>query len=71
MLTQDGMSAIDLGSAYGDTARRMARESGCKVTCIDISKMENKRNVELTSEADLGHLVSVKTASFTDTKVFC
>jgi sarcosine/dimethylglycine N-methyltransferase len=48
---------MDMGSAYGGSARVCAKKYGCPVTCIDISAKENARNREMTKEQGLEHLV--------------
>jgi sarcosine/dimethylglycine N-methyltransferase len=55
-----GVSQVmDMGSAYGGSARTCARKYGCQVTCIDISSRENARNRELSKKEELEHLIRI------------
>ncbi|MFC3994721.1 methyltransferase domain-containing protein [Nocardiopsis sediminis] len=62
----DGTDVIDLGSGYGGSARYLARTFGCRVTCLNLSEVENERNRELNREAGLDHLIEVVDGSFED-----
>ncbi|MFC4563581.1 methyltransferase domain-containing protein [Nocardiopsis mangrovi] len=64
-LTAD-TAVIDLGSGYGGSARYLARTFGCRVTCLNLSEVENERNRELNREARLDHLIEVVDGSFED-----
>ena len=55
---------IDLGAGYGGSARFMAKTTGCEVTCLNISEVQNQRNRELNKEQSLEKLVSVRHGSF-------
>ena len=55
---------LDLGAGYGGAARWLARQYGCKVTCVNISEVQNKRNREKTREQGLEALVEVIDGSF-------
>ena len=55
---------LDLGAGYGGAARYLAKTYGCKVTCLNISGVENERNKVKTKEQGLGHLVEVVEGSF-------
>ncbi len=57
-------SVIDIGAGYGGSARQVAKAFGCKVTCINISEVENERNREFNKEQKLDHLITVEDASF-------
>jgi len=50
---------LDMGAGYGGAARYLARTYGCKVTCVNLSEVENQRNREMTKEAGLEGLVEV------------
>jgi sarcosine/dimethylglycine N-methyltransferase len=59
---------MDMGSAYGGSARACAREYGCRVTCIDISSKENARNREMSKEQGMEKLIHIPgDLSFCDT----
>jgi len=55
---------LDLGSGYGGAARYLASTFGCRVTCLNLSEVENQRNRELTRKRGLEHLVEVREGSF-------
>ncbi len=55
---------IDAGAGYGGAARWLARRTGARVACVNLSETQNARNRELTRAAGLDGLVSVHDASF-------
>jgi len=55
---------LDMGAGYGGAARHLARKYGCRVTCLNLSEVENERNREKTREQGLDHLVDVVDGSF-------
>ena len=55
---------LDMGAGYGGAARHLARKFGCRVTCLNLSEVENERNREKTREQGLDHLVDVVDGSF-------
>lgn len=57
---------LDVGSGYGGTARRLAKEYGCQVTCLNLSEVENERNRKANREAGLDHLIEVVDGAFED-----
>lgn len=57
---------IDLGAGYGGAARYLATRFGCRVTCLNLSEVQNARNRKLTEDAGLGHLVEVVHGTFED-----
>lgn len=57
---------VDFGAGYGGAARYLARRSGCRVDCLNLSEVQNKRNRRLNAEAGLEHLVRVYDGSFED-----
>ena len=60
----EGKHVIDLGSGYGGAARVLAGEYGAKVTCLNLSEVENRRNRRLTEVAGLMDRISVVDGSF-------
>ena len=65
---KEGDTVMDMGSAYGGCARYLASTFDVTVSCVDLSKKENVRNMELTKEANLDHLIYVNgERSFTNT----
>ncbi len=59
-----GTRVLDMGAGYGGAARWLARTYGCRVTCLNLSEVENDRNREKTREQGLDHLVDVVDGSF-------
>lgn len=57
---------IDVGSGYGGPARYLAKRFGCRVTCLNISEVENARNRKANRDRGLEHLVGVRHGSFED-----
>lgn len=57
---------LDLGSGFGGAARHLARTYGCRVTCLNLSEVENQRNRELSEEQGLQDLIEVVDGSFED-----
>ena len=55
---------LDMGAGYGGAARYLAKTYGCKVTCLNLSGVENERNRVKTREQGLGELVEVVEGSF-------
>lgn len=55
---------LDMGAGYGGAARWLARTYGCKVTCLNLSEVENERNREKNREQGLESLVDVVDGSF-------
>lgn len=55
---------LDMGAGYGGAARYLAKTYGCKVTCLNLSEIENQRNREMTRESGLEGLVEVVEGSF-------
>ena len=59
-----GKHVLDLGSGYGGAARVLAGEYGAKVTCLNLSAVENERNRAMTAEAGLADKITVVDGSF-------
>lgn len=59
-----GKHVLDIGSGYGGAARVLASEYGARVTCLNLSAVENERNRELTREAGLADQIEVIDGSF-------
>ncbi|QSB15704.1 methyltransferase domain-containing protein [Natronosporangium hydrolyticum] len=57
---------LDVGAGYGGAARYLAKTYGCRVTCLNLSEVENARNRELNREQGLAGLVEVVDGSFED-----
>lgn len=57
---------LDVGAGYGGTARHLAEKHGCKVTCLNLSEVENERNRQTNRDEGLDHLIDVVDGSFQD-----
>jgi SAM-dependent methyltransferase len=57
---------LDVGAGYGGAARHLASTYGCKVTCLNLSEVENARNIEFNRQQGLQDLIEVKDGSFED-----
>jgi len=55
---------LDLGAGYGGSARYMAKHSGCRVICLNISEVQNQRNRELNAAQGLDSQIVVQHGSF-------
>lgn len=57
---------LDLGAGYGGSARYLAKTFGCRVSCLNLSEVENERNRTMNREQGLDHLIDVYDGSFED-----
>ena len=55
---------IDLGAGYGGAARWLVQQTGCRVTCVNLSETQNDRNRALTAAAGLEDRIEVIDGSF-------
>ncbi|NCN11078.1 MAG: methyltransferase domain-containing protein [Leptospira sp.] len=65
-LLNKNSKVLDLGSGYGGAARYLAHTYQCKVTCFNLSEVENQRNREMNQKAKLDHLIEVIDGNFED-----
>lgn len=61
-----GAHVLDLGSGKGSSARWLARELGCRVTCVDLGEALNEHNRRRCRQEGVADLVDVLDASFND-----
>lgn len=61
---QSQMRILDIGAGYGGSARYLAKTYGVHVTCLNLSEIQNKRNIEMNDAAGLSDQVEVVTGSF-------
>jgi len=57
---------LDVGAGFGGAARFLAKTYGCRVTCLNLSEVENERNRALNREQGLDQLIDVVDGSFED-----
>ena len=62
-LGQDS-NVIDLGAGFGGTARYLASNFGCNVTCVNVSEAQNALNREMNDESGLADKINVVHGSF-------
>lgn len=55
---------MDIGAGYGGAARYLAKTFGCRVSCLNLSEIQNERNRKLNDEQNLAHLIEVTDGSF-------
>ncbi len=57
---------LDVGAGYGGAARYLAQNRGCRVTCLNLSEVENQRNREKNKAAGLDGKIDVVEGNFED-----
>ncbi len=55
---------LDIGSGYGGAARHLASTYNCRVTCLNLSESQNRRNQDLNRAQGLQMLINVVDGSF-------
>lgn len=55
---------VDLGAGYGGAARWLVDRSGCRVTCVNLSEVQNERNRAMNAALPYAARVEVVDASF-------
>lgn len=55
---------LDIGAGYGGSARFLAKKTGCKVTCLNLSEVQNTRNRQLNQSGGLQNAIEVLDGSF-------
>ena len=60
----DSMHVLDMGSGYGGTARYLAETTGCRVTGLNLSEVENQRARQLNEDRGLQERVTIVDGSF-------
>lgn len=55
---------LDIGAGYGGAARYLASGFQCKVSCLNLSEKQNKRNLKKNEEVGLSELIDVIAGEF-------
>jgi sarcosine/dimethylglycine N-methyltransferase len=55
---------IDIGSGYAGSARKIATHAGCRVTALNLSKVQNRRAREINRQQGLADRIDVVDGSF-------
>lgn len=55
---------LDIGAGYGGAARYLANTFRCKVTALNLSKVENERGREMNKKQGLSNLIDVVEGNF-------
>ncbi len=55
---------LDIGAGYGGSARVIARELGIRVTCLNLSAVQNERNRTMTASQGLDDRIDVHDGNF-------
>jgi len=59
-----GARVLDIGAGYGGSARYLAKEFGCPVSCLNLSEVQNERNRQMNREQGLEKLIDVHDGNF-------
>ena len=62
----DSKTVLDIGAGFGGPARFLAGTFGCRVTALNLSEVENRRDRAMNREQGLDQLVEVVDGSFED-----
>ncbi len=60
----DDARLLDIGAGYGGSARVITRERGLRVTCLNLSAVQNERNRAMTAEQGLTARIDVHDGNF-------
>lgn len=55
---------LDIGAGYGGAARYLAREFGCRVDCLNLSEVQNRRNRAMNEAQGLTDRIAVVDGDF-------
>lgn len=55
---------LDIGAGYGGSGRYLAKTFGCRVSCLNLSLVQNQRNRILNQEQGLAELIEVIDGNF-------
>lgn len=60
----DDTYILDIGSGYGGAARYLSEKFNCNIVCLNISKVQNNRNILINREKNLDKLITVEEGNF-------
>ena len=60
----DKTYVLDLGAGYGGAARYLSENFGCNVICLNISKVQNNKNIFINREKNIDNLIKVEEGNF-------
>jgi len=60
----DDARLLDIGAGYGGSARVITRERGLRVTCLNLSAVQNERNRAMTAKQGLTGRIDVHDGNF-------
>ena len=63
---EPGKRVIDLGAGFGGSARYLASNFGCDVTCVNVSEEQNSLNAEMTNQAKLSDFIKIVHGRFSE-----
>jgi len=58
------LRVLDIGAGYGGSGRYLAKALGHHVTCLNLSRVQNERNREITASQDLSDRIEVVDGNF-------
>ena len=59
---------LEVGCGWGGFAVLVAKQTGCKVTCLTLSLEQHKYALEVVKQMELEHLIDVKVCDYRDEK---
>ncbi len=57
---------LDIGAGYGGSARALVKRFGCRVTCLNLSEVQNERDRQMNREQGLDDKIDVHDGNFED-----
>lgn len=61
-----GMEVLDIGAGFGGSARYLVKHYGCRVTALNLSEEQNRRNRCMNEEQGVSDSITVVDGSFED-----
>ena len=60
----DETHILDIGSGYGGAARYLSEKFNCNIVCLNISKVQNDRNILINREKNMDKSITVEEGNF-------